>query len=272
MNYIQFDFETETSEKSEQLIALLSNLSFEGFEEDEGILRAYISENEFDKEAFDEIVALFSSLAYTSSVVENINWNQKWEEGFQPVIVENEVAIRAGFHQPIKNVNHEIIITPKMSFGTGHHATTYMVIQLMLSLDFTNKQVIDFGTGTGVLAILAERLGASEILAIDYDEWSINNTKENIALNNCKKISVLQSSLFTAHQPADIILANITLNVIKENLLPMAGNLKKGGKIILSGFFKDDEGNLTGILKHNEIEAISITQRGNWIAILAEKR
>jgi len=271
MNYIEFDFDIESEEQSEQLIALLGNQGFEGFEEDEHILRAYIPENDFDKNAFEEIVTLFSSLAYTKAVVENINWNQKWEEGFQPVIVENEVAVRAGFHQPIKNVKHEIIITPKMSFGTGHHATTYMVIQLMLSLDFKDKVVVDFGTGTGVLAILAEKLGASKILAIDYDEWSINNTRENIVLNGCEKIDVQQNSVFVSEQLSDIILANITLNVIKDNLAKMAQNLKKSGKILLSGFLKDDEGNLTDILKLYELEVISILQKGNWIAILAEK-
>jgi ribosomal protein L11 methyltransferase len=271
MNYLQFDFETENSDQSEQLIALLSDQSFEGFEENENILHAFIPENKFDEKGFLQIIDIFPSLIYASSIIENINWNKRWEDGFQPVIVENKVALRAGFHPPIKNIEHEIIITPKMSFGTGHHATTYMMIQLMLSADFKNKHVIDFGTGTGVLAIFAEKSGAADILAIDYDEWSIENTKENILQNNCTKISVEQASEFPTSNNYDIILANITLNVIIANMVFMAKSSEKSTKILLSGFLKADENNLTVILEQYEYKLITILQRGDWIAILAEK-
>jgi ribosomal protein L11 methyltransferase len=271
MNYIEFDFETESTEQSEQLIALLSEQDFEGFEEEENYLKAFIAENKFDEEEFERIVSKFSSLIYTSSIIENINWNQQWEESFQPVIVEDIVGIRAGFHQPIKKMQHEIIITPKMSFGTGHHATTYLMIQLMLSIDFKNKNVIDFGTGTGVLAILAEKLGASKILAIDYDEWSIENAKENITQNHCTKIVLQQNSVFPATGNFDITLANITLNVISANITLMSGAIQKSAKIVLSGFLKSDEGSLGEILTDNKFTLITSFQRGNWIAILAEK-
>ena len=271
MNYLQFDFVTENSDQSEQLIALLSDQGFEGFEENENILHAFIPEDEFTEEEFLQIIDIFPSLIYTSSIVENINWNKQWENGFQPVIVENTVALRAGFHTPIKDIEYEIIITPKMSFGTGHHATTYLMIQLMLSVDFKNKQVIDFGTGTGVLAILAEKLDAADVLAIDYDEWSIANTKENILQNNCTKISIEQASVFPANKNYDIILANITLNIISENLPFMASSSSKSTKIFLSGFLKTDEGNLTEIIEEHGFKLITLLQRGDWIAILAEK-
>jgi ribosomal protein L11 methyltransferase len=270
MNYLEYDFETQKAEQSEQLIALLSDIGFEGFEEDEIFLKAFIAEDKFDEKAFDNVVAMFASLIYTSSVIENINWNQQWEESFQPVIVENTVAIRAGFHQPIKNVEHEIIITPKMSFGTGHHATTYLIIQLMLSIDFNNKNVIDFGTGTGVLAILAEKLGASKILAVDYDEWSIENAKENITQNHCTKISLRQDSVFPASGDFDIVLANITLNVISANINLMAAAVKRPAKILLSGFLKGDENVLAETLKQNRLALVTVLQKGNWIAIMAE--
>jgi ribosomal protein L11 methyltransferase len=271
MNYLEFDFETESTEQANQLIALLSDQNFEGFEEDENFLKAFIAEDRFDQKSFDQIVALFSSLIYTNSIIENINWNQQWEESFQPVIVEDTVAIRAGFHQPIKNMQQEIIITPKMSFGTGHHATTYLMIQLMLSIDIKNKSVIDFGTGTGVLAILGEKLGASKVVAIDYDEWSIENAKENILQNRCTKITIQQNSVFPAEENVDIVLANITLNVISDNIVFMSKAVKKDAAVLLSGVLKMDEEKLLTVVKQNEFELKTIVQRGDWIAILIEK-
>ncbi len=124
-------------------------------------------------------------LSFSKTIIEETNWNQVWESNFDPVIVDDFVAVRAHFHEPIKNVQHEIVITPKMSFGTGHHATTYMMMQQMRELDFAGKNVFDFGTGTGVLAILAEKLGAQKVIAIDNDDWSIENADENVKRNNC---------------------------------------------------------------------------------------
>jgi len=271
MNYLQFDFETENTEQAEQLIALLNEQGFEGFEEDKNYLKAFITEDKFDEAEFENVVAKFSSLTYTSSVIENINWNQQWEESFQPVIVEETVGIRAGFHQSIKNVEYEIIITPKMSFGTGHHATTYLMIQLMLSIDFKNREVIDFGTGTGVLGILAEKLGASKILAVDYDEWSIENAKENINQNRCSKISLQQNSVFPRDVIFDTVLANITLNVISANMALMANAVKKGAQLLLSGFLISDEGILSTILNQHGFTLNTTLERGNWVAILAKK-
>src|SRR5205809_7074705 len=137
------------------------------------------------------------------------NWNSIWEENFQPVIIQNAVAIRAHFHQPITTVQHEIIITPKMSFGTGHHATTYLMLEQMTSIDFAGKSVLDYGTGTGVLSIYAEKLGAAAITAIDNDEWSINNAAENIQQNNCKKINLALGNKPPAKHIYQVELANI---------------------------------------------------------------
>ena len=271
MNYIEFDFETENTGQAEQLIALLSDQNFEGFEENGSCLKAFVPENKFDESEFNNVIAKFSFLTHTSSIIENINWNKQWEESFQPVIVEDKVAIRAGFHQPMKNVEYEIIITPKMSFGTGHHATTYLMIQLMLSLGFADKYVVDFGTGTGVLAILAEKLGASKILAIDYDEWSIENAKENTMQNNCHKIILEQDSIFPSKGNFDIVVANITLNVISANIGLMAKAVQEGAKILLSGFLKTDESAIAEVLKQHEFTLVTQLQKGNWIAISAVK-
>lgn len=269
MNYLQFDFDVESTEQQDKLVALLAEFGFEGFEEDENNLNAFIRENDFDEEAFSGIIDLFENVSFKKTVIENINWNKKWEEDFQPVLVDDFVAIRAWFHQPITNLMHEIIITPKMSFGTGHHATTYLMIKQMRELEISGKSVLDFGTGTGVLAILASKLGAETVFAIDYDEWSITNTIENIEQNNCSNIRVMQLDTIPINEKFDIILANINLNVIISNLSSIVLASFSGAKILLSGILIENEPQLIVALKKVGIKYISTMQRGDWIAILA---
>ena len=271
MNYLSFNFTISATEQSEQLIALLSDLGFEGFEESENLLKAFISENTFSETGFNDIITLFPSLIYTKSIIKNINWNQQWEQSFEPVVVDDFVAIRAHFHQPIKNVQHEIIITPKMSFGTGHHGTTNIMMQHMQQIDFTGKNVLDFGTGTGVLAILAEKLGAEKILGIDIDEWSIINAKENIAQNGCSKIIIEEHDTIPMHQNYDVILANINLNVITANLAAIVAVANKGCIIVFSGFLKENEMQIQAEFKKVGIRFLSILQKGEWIAITVIK-
>jgi ribosomal protein L11 methyltransferase len=271
MNYLAFDFETKEPEQSEQLIALLSDQGFEGFEETENHLYAYISEANYDVTAFDTSISVFPAVAYSVTTIENINWNRQWEQSFEPVVVADFVAIRAHFHQPIIHVRHEIIITPKMSFGTGHHATTYLVMQQMQALDFNEKAVLDFGTGTGILAILAEKLGAASILAIDNDEWSITNARENISRNNCFNIVIEQHNTIPLVKKYDIILANINLNVITANLAAIESVSKAGCKIIFSGFLKADEMIMMENIKAAGLKCIFTFQKENWIALVAEK-
>lgn len=271
MNYIAFDFQTKNSDQSEQLVALLSNKDFEGFEETVDNLKAFIPEASFNEISFSAIIGLFPSLVYKKSIIENINWNQQWEESFEPVVVENFVAIRAGFHQPIPNVKHEIIITPKMSFGTGHHATTHLMIQQMQSIDFKGKSVLDFGTGTGILAILAEKLGAVKILAIDNDEWSITNAIENIQLNDCNNIIIEQHDTIPLAEKYDVILANINLNVITANLESIVAVTNAGCKILLSGFLKENETAMLGAIKNVGLQYLFTQQRGEWIAMYIVK-
>ena len=267
MNYLAFEFTISEPEQSEQLIALLSEQGFEGFEESDNLLKAFIPENIFNENTFNAITGLFSSIIYTRSIVENINWNKQWEQSFEPVVVDDFVAIRAHFHQPIAAVKHEIIITPKMSFGTGHHGTTYIMMQHMQAIDFVGKSVLDFGTGTGVLAILAKKLGAKNVLAIDIDEWSITNAKENIVQNNCTEIIVEEHSAIPLHQTYDIILANINLNVITANLSAIVSVANKGCTILFSGFLKENENIIQAEFKAAGLKYISILQKGEWIAI-----
>jgi len=270
MNYLKFEFEIENIEQQERLVALLANRGFEGFEEDENSLDAFISEDNFNQAEFSGVIDTFDNVSYIQTTIENINWNQKWEEEFKPVLVEEFVGIRAWFHQPIKNVSQEIIITPKMSFGTGHHATTYLMIKQMESISFTGKSVLDFGTGTGVLGILASKLGAEKVFAIDYDEWSITNAIENIEQNACLNIIVEQMDTVPVNDKFDIILANINLNVILDNLASIKEASAEGGTILFSGILKENELTLLNAIREVGLGYLATNQRGDWIVITAK--
>jgi ribosomal protein L11 methyltransferase len=270
MNYLKFEFDIESIEQQERLVALLADLGFEGFEEDENSLDAFIPEDKFSQDEFSGVIDTFDSISFIQTTIENINWNQKWEEDFKPVLVEEFVGIRAWFHQPIKNVAHEIIITPKMSFGTGHHATTYLMIKQMESINFTGKSVLDFGTGTGVLAILASKLGAEKVFAIDYDEWSITNAIENIEQNACTNIIVEQMDSVPVNDKFDIILANINLNVIIDNLSLIKEASAAGATILLSGILKENESALLEAIEQVGLQYLSTVQRGDWIVIMVK--
>jgi ribosomal protein L11 methyltransferase len=269
MDYLQIEFETVNEGEAEMLIALLYEAGFESFEETENSLLAFIKEDGFVEDSLESILKLVP-VNYAITVIPTQNWNKQWESSFEPIIVHDFVAIRAAFHQPIKNVQHEIIITPKMSFGTGHHATTYMMIEQMGSLDLTNKTVLDFGTGTAVLAILAEKMGAVSIDAIDYDEWSIENSIENAAVNNCTKINLIKAETISVTAVYDIILANINLNVIMQNLEAIKTVCKTGSFVLLSGFLKGDETVMQHALYECKIRQIKSVQKGEWICILAQ--
>lgn len=271
MNYLQFDFDIESAEQSEKLVALLAEQGFEGFEEEEDSLNAFIAEFNFNDTEFSRIIEMFETVSFTKTIIENINWNKKWEKDFKPVLVDDFVAIRAGFHPALKNVAHEIIITPKMSFGTGHHATTYLMIKQMREIDFTGKSVLDFGTGTGVLAILACKLGAENVLAIDYDEWSITNARENIVHNECTGIMVEQSDTIPFAVRFNIILANINLNVIISNFPSIVSSSIPGAFILLSGFLKENEMDIIPALEKAGLLYLSTLQRGDWILIMAKR-
>jgi ribosomal protein L11 methyltransferase len=272
MNYLQFDFIVPQGEKTEALIAVLGSYNFEGFEETEQCLKAFIAEDKLDGECVTTISQLFPDVSYKKSIIENINWNQQWEENFHPVIVSDFVAIRAHFHPAIAEVKHEIIITPKMSFGTGHHATTHMMIELMQAVNFAGKKVLDLGTGTGVLAILAEKMGATEVLAIDNDEWSIENSKENIIQNNCTAINIILEDSIKTPEKFEVILANINLNIILTNLPSIAAAAGDDADILLSGFLKQDEITVKNALITNSLLFISTLQIGEWIAVTAKNK
>ncbi len=274
--FIQLDFANTNECQNELLIALLANIGYTGFEEGNISLMAFIPQVDFNKEELDAVLKVIP-VGYTRSIIEEENWNAKWESSFKPIVVNDSVcrtpwvAIRAGFHQPITSVKHEIIITPKMSFGTGHHATTYLMIEQMEGIDFTGKTVLDFGTGTGILAILSEMMGASEINAIDNDDWSITNAIENITANNCKRIIVENTGRIPVGKIFDIILANINLNVIKDSLEAIANASKNGTVVLLSGFLVTDEPSILKELLKNGFKHLATSQKGEWICLQVQK-
>jgi len=266
MVYIEVRFIQPSKEINDILIAMLSNLRYEGFEEETDALKAFIPKSLFNEKQMNELAEQFQ-LKYTVSELPDTNWNEVWESNFQPVIVERFCALRAEFHKPIKDVKHEIIITPKMSFGTGHHATTYMMLQQMQEIDFQDKHVMDFGTGTGVLAILAHKLGAASVTAIDNDSWSISNAAENFKRNKADNIELQLADQAIANSICDIILANITRNVIQDNFSRFDKYLISNGILLLSGLLNEDEKGIISLALEYKFILDKKLQNGNWICL-----
>jgi ribosomal protein L11 methyltransferase len=265
-NHIQITFTYLQPEQQDVLIAHLSEAGYEGFEENENELKAFIPEKNYDKELLQEMAFKYQ-LSFTQQLISEQNWNAVWESNFQPVIVDDFVAIWADFHKPIKNVQHKIIITPKMSFGTGHHTTTYLMMQQMRGIDFTGKTVFDFGTGTGVLAIFAEKLGASNVIAVDNDDWSIENAEENLARNNCKRIQLIKADSVADDHHYDIVLANINKNVLIENLQALAAQLPVHGNMLLSGLLTSDEPDMLAVTGNFSLILRDKSTKDNWICL-----
>jgi len=266
-NYIQITIELKDNSLSDVLIAELTNCGFEGFEEQENLLNAFINEENFDDISFQKIISNHK-LAFTKNIIAPKNWNEEWEKSFDPVIVEDFCSIRASFHKPIRTTKHEIVITPKMSFGTGHHATTYLMIKAIGTIDFKEKSVIDFGTGTGVLAILSELCGAKNVVAIDNDEWSIDNAEENIKANNRSKILLHKADSIEKENRADIVLANINKNIILQHFTSLKQHLANNGILILSGLLTSDYTDIESAANSLELEIISSSEKDGWISLI----
>ncbi|MES2371281.1 MAG: 50S ribosomal protein L11 methyltransferase [Bacteroidota bacterium] len=248
------------------LIAELAEIGYDGFEEFPGLLKAFIPEPDFIENELNILLSKYN-INYSKSTIEKQNWNALWESNFEPVQVDEFVGIRAAFHPPFVNVGHEIIITPKMSFGTGHHATTYMVMKLMQEQDYQGKSVFDFGTGTGILAILAEKLGATKLIAVDNDDWCIENASENISINKCKYIDIQKVDELKLEQKYDIILANINRNIILDNIDELRKAMATGGQLLLSGLLKEDEADITDVCYALGLKHKKTLERNGWIAL-----
>tara|TARA_B100001250_G_scaffold181543_1_gene156224 strand:- start:14675 stop:15508 length:834 start_codon:yes stop_codon:yes gene_type:complete len=245
MEYIELDIILHQSEKyADILFAKLHEIQFESCSQDEHGIKAYIPARLFDQEAVDNVLSeflLLTNLTFKISGIIEKNWNSEWEQNYSPVFINDRCVIRAHFHDSFDDMEHEIIITPKMSFGTGHHETTSLMINEMFQLEFQEKSVLDIGTGTGVLSILASKLGAKYLLGIDLDEWAFKNSLENAVLNNVSNINFIHGDVSSIKQSeADIVLANINRNVILNDIKNYISIMRKNARILLSGFLQED--------------------------------
>ncbi len=238
-NYFCITIKIPEGMEREKLSAALGQLSISGFEEKENELLTWFKEADFNEENLKMILDK-NHIAYQKQFIRGKNWNAEWEANFQPVIIENKIVVRANFHAPVEGMEQEIIITPKMSFGTGHHATTYLMIAEMCALNFVGKRVFDFGAGTGILSILAEKLGASEVFSIDNDPLSTENFMENIEANFCKNILYTENNMPPDNEKFDIILANINKHILQEFLPALSKILYPNGQILISGILTTD--------------------------------
>ena len=259
---------------SEILIAQLSQLGFDSFQEHENGISAYVDSKILSEIDVKEIQILNTKefkISFEINSVEKQNWNIKWESNFEPIYVDNICCVRAPFH-PKSDYKYDLIIEPKMSFGTGHHETTSMMISFILANEFTNSSVCDIGSGTGVLAILAEQRGANRIDAIDIDNWCYLNSLENIDRNNSKNINVFEGEVEKImNLRYDIIFANINLNVLLKDISTYAKMLNKGGVIYLSGFYEKDINSIELVAKNSNLTLIEVKKKNNWVALQLSK-
>lgn len=255
---------------TEILIAELGYAGFESFVETDDGVTAYIQADDCHSGILDGIQILGSdafTITYTSETIEQTNWNAEWEKNFQPIVVDDVCAVRAPFHEKF-DTEYDIIIEPKMSFGTGHHETTHMMIQHILKNDFKGKSVLDMGCGTGVLAILAEKRGANALDAIDIDNWCYQNSLENVSRNACKHISVYEgdSSLLRG-KTYDVILANINRNILLKDMQVYAQSLNKNGTLYLSGFYETDIPAIEAECQKHMLKLQDKLERNDWVSL-----
>jgi len=260
----------------EIILAELEMLPYEGFWDQADTILAYIREEDFNLQALSEVLRQYGiENNFSIDRLPDKNWNEEWESHFQPFEMENKVRVRADFHPPSDAFDYEIIIKPKMSFGTGHHETTHLMMQLMLENNFEGKNILDMGSGTGILAILAEKLGAAKVLAIDNDHWSFENMPENFEANGCAHITSKLGGIDSLHseknESFDIVLSNITKNINLELLPELCRLVSKNGVLIISGFLDFDlEDMKNGVEKHG-LQFVSNKELNHWQAALFSK-
>lgn len=280
MDYISYNFKLKPKSLSFQtgseiLIAELGNVGFESFTENEEGVIAYIQKTDWQKDLLNDVQLLQSEeieISYEIEEIEQVNWNSEWEKNFEPIQVDDLVSIRAPFHpDPLQmniGIKYDIVIEPKMSFGTGHHETTHLMIQQLIDLDLKDKTVLDMGCGTGILAIFAEMKGAGKLDAIDIDPWCYENSKENIQRNNCKHISVFEGDASLLNKKKyDVIIANINRNILLQDLSVYSKCLNEKGVLLLSGFYSEDIPIIDKEAVRNKLKCTKKLERNNWIGL-----
>ena len=267
-----------TEDTTDLLAAYLSDIDYESFEPDDSGLTAYVPSGKFSKEAVDSVLSDFpipASLTASHTLVEGRDWNEEWEKNyFKPIVIDDLCVIHSTFHKDVPEAKYDIVIDPKMAFGTGHHATTSMIVGHLLNINLDGKRVIDMGTGTGILAILCMMRGASEAYGIEIDPAACVNARENVALNNCK-VAIIEgdSSALASLPEADLFIANINRNVILADLSRYAAALRSGGEMLLSGFYKAD---IPLIERSASLYGLTITdvchKDGEWTSLRLKKQ
>jgi len=269
--FIAYEFSVSPrNPATEILIAELGNVGFESFVENDNGVIAYIQKQEWSSKILDHLFILDSpefEISFSHHEVVQTNWNKEWEKNFNPIQVDGQVSVRAPFHEN-PSLNFDIVIEPKMSFGTGHHETTHMMIQHLLALDLNNKRVLDMGCGTGILAIFAEMKGANPIDAIDIDNWCYQNSLENVQRNDCHHITVLEGDASVLKENKyDLIIANINRNILLSDMKTYTDCLHEKGILLLSGFYKEDVAIIEDEVTKCGLIFQKMIQKNNWVAL-----
>lgn len=276
MDYIKVSFELKPLLPAREILyAELGELPFESFEETENGLDAYIPAPDFKEDLLDKLIIKGlpnQEVVIKKETIEQQNWNAVWESNFEPIIVNEKCVIRAPFHEKAK-VEYDIIISPQMSFGTGHHETTFLISNELFNMELKNKSLLDMGCGTGVLAIIASKLGATPIEAIDIEEWAYENTKDNNSLNHIDKMTVLHGDAgLLKNKYFDVILANINRNILLNDMATYSTCLNKTGKILFSGFYETDVPSIKKAAEDNGLIFVKIEVKNNWAMALFTKK
>ena len=281
MKYLEFNFQTNpcTETVNDVLSAVLGEVGFDSFVENDGGITAYIPQYVFDEKTLEENLRYFpldnTSISYTWRQAEEKDWNEEWEKNyFQPIVIDDRCVIHSTFHNDIPQLEYDITINPQMSFGTGHHETTSLIISELLSINLEGKSVLDMGCGTSILAILARMRGAVPVTAIDIDDWCVQNSKENIALNGVTNISVYQgdAALIKERGPFDIIIANINRNILLNDMYVYATSMLHGSELYMSGFYVEDIPMIKGEAEKYGLFFNHSKEKNNWAAVKFIKR
>ena len=275
MNYVGCFFKIDSGSLDLQtaidiLVAELGEVGFESFTENTDGLVAYIQKDDWNASLLSDIQILQSEevhFSYEVKEIEQVNWNEEWEKNFESIVVDNEVSIRAPFHEN-PGLTYDIVIEPKMSFGTGHHETTHLMVQHLRTMNLEEKHVLDMGCGTGILAIFAEMKGAKAVDAIDIDNWCYENSIENVERNNCKAISVFEGdSRLLKPTSYDLIIANINRNILLSDMAVYAASLQESGVLLLSGFYTEDIEMINASAEKNGLVLDKKLERNNWVGL-----
>jgi ribosomal protein L11 methyltransferase len=274
MNFLKVKFSILPCEEYlvDVLIYELAEIGFDSFESENSSVEAYISTEIFDDSKIKKLIENFLyevNITYEVSVLEEKNWNEEWEKNyFSPIVIGNECVIHSSFHKNIPNAKYDIVIDPKMAFGTGHHETTSLMISAMLTMNLDGKKVLDMGCGTAVLAILAKMRGAGAVIAIDIDKWCTENSLENISLNRIQDIEVLLGGAeLLKEMHFDLILANINRNILINDMHLYASCLSAGGELYMSGFYEQDIPIIENECKKNCLKLLGFQEKNNWVVI-----